>query len=332
MENHSETLASLAASKASELNLSYSEAAEYILCAEPELARLYREFTISQKNVDHHLSRVATAYRPAGFIADRILPMRAGPGQRYSLKADVTLEDRATADPVFLQQFEEGRLHRALDALYLEWEIRMALLFAGIPQSATGLSEWRWDDYSLSDPFGDVCAMANAVEFSTGHRPNRILFSGTAWRYFRRNHTIIDKTTNPHLTGGGLYPSTLQVEELLGMKVLVDNAWQNTAEEAMPMNLSTVWGARVFVYRVSQAASEPTLGACFRDFSLEGHSWKIERLPYDSHRHCQEIEVGYSQTETLFDPALGLRIQDVLEDGESPCDEGLRAPYKTVRI
>lgn len=45
--NSSQTLARLAANKMNELNLSYTEASEYVLRTEPELARAYREFTLN---------------------------------------------------------------------------------------------------------------------------------------------------------------------------------------------------------------------------------------------------------------------------------------------
>ena len=46
-ENPSQTLARLAANKMNELNLSYTEASEYVLRTEPALARAYREFTLN---------------------------------------------------------------------------------------------------------------------------------------------------------------------------------------------------------------------------------------------------------------------------------------------
>ena len=46
--------------------------------------------------------------------------------ENFALKADVTVEDRANADPVFVRQFEEGRVMRLQDALFLDWEIRVA--------------------------------------------------------------------------------------------------------------------------------------------------------------------------------------------------------------
>ncbi|MCH8888717.1 MAG: hypothetical protein IIC13_19230 [SAR324 cluster bacterium] len=232
----------------------------------------------------------------------------------YALKADVTLEDRANADPIFVQQFEEGRINRVQDALFLDWEVRVAnqLTDASNVGSSTAVAS-AWDDYTNADPLGDVWTAVDNVELATGFRPNRILFSGTAWRHFRRNATVIDKSTNPHITGGGLYPSTRQMEDLLEMKVLVGNAWQNTAEEAMPLNLSQIWGDHVVVYYAPDRPTieSPSFGYFFRWAAQGLPNMQVERHPYDSRRHCDEVEIGYYQDEVITSKPLGFLISNV---------------------
>ncbi|MCH8077269.1 MAG: hypothetical protein IIC64_15805 [SAR324 cluster bacterium] len=232
----------------------------------------------------------------------------------YALKADVTLEDRANADPIFVQQFEEGRINRVQDALFLDWEVRVAnqLTDASNVGSSTAVAS-AWDDYTNADPLGDVWTAVDNVELATGFRPNRILFSGTAWRHFRRNAMVIDKSTNPHITGGGLYPSTRQMEDLLEMKVLVGNAWQNTAEEAMPLNLSQIWGDHVVVYYAPDRPTieSPSFGYFFRWAAQGLPNMQVERHPYDSRRHCDEVEIGYYQDEVITSKPLGFLISNV---------------------
>ncbi|MEE8433933.1 MAG: hypothetical protein V3S64_04020 [bacterium] len=232
----------------------------------------------------------------------------------YALKADVTLEDRANADPIFVQQFEEGRINRVQDALFLDWEVRVAnqLTDASNVGSSTAVAS-AWDDYTNADPLGDIWTAVDNVELTTGFRPNRILFSGTAWRHFRRNATVIDKSTNPHITGGGLYPSTRQMEDLLEMKVLVGNAWQNTAEEAMPLNLSQIWGDHVVIYYAPDRPTieTPSFGYFFRWAAQGLPNMQVERHPYDSRRHCDEVEIGYYQDEVITSQPLGFLISNV---------------------
>lgn len=232
----------------------------------------------------------------------------------YALKADVTLEDRANADPIFVQQFEEGRINRVQDALFLDWEVRVAnqLTDASNVGSSTAVAS-AWDDYTNADPLSDLWTAVDNVELTTGFRPNRVLFSGTAWRHFRRNATVIDKSTNPHITGGGLYPSTRQMEDLLEMKVLVGNAWQNTAEEAMPLNLSQIWGDHVVVYYAPDRPTieTPSFGYFFRWAAHGLPNMQVERHPYDSRRHCDEVEIGYYQDEVITSQPLGFLISNV---------------------
>jgi len=232
----------------------------------------------------------------------------------FALKADVTLEDRANADPIFVQQFEEGRVHRVQDALFLDWELRVANQVTNPANvgSSTAVGS-AWDDHANSDPLMDVWEAIDNVELATGYRPNRALFSGTAWRNFRRNQAVIDKATNPHVTGGGLYPSTRQVEDLLEMQVLVGNAWHNAAEEAQAMNLSQIWGDHVLVYYAPEAPNmeSPSFGYYFRWAAPGLPNMQVERHPFDSRRHCYEVEIGYYQDEVVTAKPLGFLIQNV---------------------
>ena len=263
------------------------------------------------------LFRKENTRRSRGGEANKIQSRVSSAGyycNNYALKADVTLEDRANADPIFVQQFEEGRINRVQDALFLDWEVRAAnqLTNASNVGSSTAVGS-AWDDYTNADPLGDIWTAVDNVELATGFRPNRILFSGTAWRHFRRNATVIDKSTNPHITGGGLYPSTRQMEDLLEMKVLVGNAWQNTAEEAMPLNLSQIWGDHVVVYYAPErpTVETPSFGYFFRWAAPGLPNMQVERHPYDSRRHCDEVEIGYYQDEVITSQPLGFLISNV---------------------
>jgi len=232
----------------------------------------------------------------------------------FALKADVTLEDRANADPIFVQQFEEGRVHRVQDALFLDWEVRIANQItdsSNVGSSAAVGSAWT--DYGNADPLGDIWTAVDNVELATGYRPNNILFSGTAWRHFRRNAGVIDKATNPHISAGGLYPSNRQIEDLLEMKVLVGNAWNNSAEEAIPLNLSQIWGDHVVIYYAPERPNleSPSFGYYFRWAAPGLPNMQVERHPYDSRRHCSEVEIGYYQDEVVTAKPLGFLVSNV---------------------
>lgn len=234
--------------------------------------------------------------------------------ENYALKADVTLEDRANADPIFVQHFEEGRVMRVQDALFLDWELRLAGQVTNPANvgSSTAVGS-AWTDYAASDPLGDLWTAVDNVEVATGYRPNRVLFSGTAWRNFRRNAKVIDKAANPNVNAGGLYPSATQVEDLLEMNVMVGNAWHNTAEEGLGLNLSQVWGDHVLVYYAPEQPSmeTPSFGYGFRWNAAGLPNMQVERHPFDSRRHAAEVEIGYYQDEVVTAKPLGFLISNV---------------------
>jgi hypothetical protein len=235
--------------------------------------------------------------------------------QNYALKADVTVEDRANADPLFVQQFEEGKVMRVQDALYLDWEVRVAnRCTSGSNVGSYTVVHSAWTNHDVADPLLDLFTAIDNVEIATGYRPNHVLFSGTAWRHFRRNAQVIDKVAIPTRSGNaGAYPSVAQIEELLESQVIVGNAWHNAGQEAQAMQLQQVWGDNVVVYYAPDQPSmeTPSFGYNFR-WTQEGlPNLQVERHPYDSRRHCDEVELGYYQDEVITAKPLGFLISNV---------------------
>ncbi len=225
----------------------------------------------------------------------------------YALKADVTIEDRANMDPIFIQQFEEGRVNRVMDGLALDEEIRVAALMLTLANVGTYAAVGSaWSDFSNSDPINDLLTKIDQVEDATGYRPNKAVFSGLAWRNFRRNASVIDKSTNPNVTGGGIYPSVQQAEAVLEMEIIVGGAYKNTAEEAIAMSLDRIWADHVALYYAPDAPSTqtPSAGYRFRWAAPGLPNRQVERHPYDTRRHCDEVEVGYYQDEKIVSQPL----------------------------
>lgn len=235
--------------------------------------------------------------------------------QNFALKADVTIEDRANADPLFVQQFEEGKVMRVQDALFLDWEVRVASkVTSGSNVGSYAMVHSAWSDHAASDPIKDVMSAIDVVELSTGYRPNRVLFSGTAWRHFRRNDKVVSLVANPARTGStGAYPSVDQVQQLLETQIIVGNAWNNAADEAQGMSLQQVWGDHAVVYYAPDQPSldTPSFGYNFR-WAQDGlPNMQVERHPYDTRRHCDEVEIGYYQDEVITAKPLGFLVSNV---------------------
>jgi len=271
----------------------------YVIFEQADLFR--REKTARSRGAE--ANKIHARVSSAGFFCNN-----------FALKADVTIEDRANADPVFVRQFEEGRVMRLQDALFLDWEIRVAsqICSASNVGSSTAVGS-AWTDYQNSDPLGDIWTAVDNVEVATGYRPNHILFAGAAWRNFRRHSTVIDKATAASVSGGGQYPSAAQIEDLLEMTVLVGNDWQNAAAEGQAINLQQVWGDHAIVYYAPEQPSleAPSFGYYFRWSAPDVPNMQVERHPYDTRRHCSEVEIGYYQDELITSKPLGFLISNV---------------------
>jgi len=233
----------------------------------------------------------------------------------YALKADVTLEDRANADLAFIRDLEEGRVMRVMDALALDWEVRIKNNVTNTSNVGTNTAvSSAWTDLTNSDPLGDVWTQMDNVEGATGYRPNRVLFSGDAWRYFSRNDAVIDKVNQTGVTGGGLTASVEQAARLLQVdEVLVGNAYENTAEEGIAQSLSRIWGDEVLCYYAPSRPSIelPSFGYSFRWTGNGLPNMTVERHPYNSITKTDEVEVGYYQDEKVTSTALAALLVNV---------------------
>ena len=237
--------------------------------------------------------------------------------QNYALKADVTLEDRVNADPIFVRELEEGKVNRVMDGLLLDWEVRIASQVnntSNVGSSANVASSWL--DRSNSDPIADIWTAIDNVQDATGYRPNRIVFGTEAWRLFRRNTAVIDKAvpSGPNVTGGGNLPSVAMIRDLLEMDFVgVGMAYQNTAEEGQDQTLAQAWQPHALIYYAPMAPSidAPSFGYSFRWNAPGLPNMQVERHPYDSRHKVDEVEVGYYQAEKITSAPLAFLVANV---------------------
>lgn len=219
--------------------------------------------------------------------------------ENYALKSPVNLEDKANADPLYLQNLIEGRTELVLDGLLLDWEVRVATQVtntANVGSSAAVSSAWN----GAGDPLGDVNTGIDNVQDSTGMMPNQVTFGLSAWRSFRRDDTVrnlIFGTNN-----GGGYPSTAQVADLLDIpKVLVGRAFQNTGEEELAENLNQIWDDNVLIAYTAERPNieRPSFAYAFRWNRPGLPNMMVERHPFDTRTKSEEVEAGYYQDEVI---------------------------------
>lgn len=232
--------------------------------------------------------------------------------QNYALKADVTIEDRANADAAFLRDLEEGRVMRVQDALSLDWDVRVANQVTSSSNVGTATNVGSaWTDLTNSDPLGDIWAKMDEVEDATGYRPNRVMFSGDAWRYAARNATIIDKVRMTGVSGGGMNATVQDMASLLQVEEInVGFGYYNAAEEGQPIDLQRTWGDHVLVYYAPDRSSVelPSFGYTFRWTAPGLPNMTVERLPYNPFEKVDEVEIGYYQDELVTAKPLGALV------------------------
>jgi len=303
-------------------------------------------------HIDKLLSEFAMGYRPVGFIADMIMPQvnvqkqsdlypvfdrgdrlrqqdtKRAPGTRakrvvenvgsatyfannYALSAAVLLEDKVNADPIMSSEIVEGRTRLVLDHLLLDWEIRVAGLVTNTSNvgSSSGVSS-AWN--GAGDPIGDLNAAIDNVRYSNGRKPNLMVIGPKAMDSLRRDTTvrnIINGTNN-----GGGYPNANDIAQLFQIdKVLIGDAFQNTAEEGQGEALSAIWDDKVLVAYVPPSPSfdEPSFGYSLRWAAPGLPNMQVERHPYDSRTKSEDVEAGYYQEEKLTGPSYGFLLDAV---------------------
>lgn len=235
--------------------------------------------------------------------------------QNYALKADVTIEDRANADAAFVRDLEEGRVMRIQDALALDWEVRIASQVTNTSNVGTSSAVGSaWSDLTNSDPLSDIWAVMDQVEDATSYRPNRVVMSGEAWRYFARNDKVIDKARGTGVTGGGINATVQQAAALLEVEEInIGQSWYNTAEEGLAQSLSRTWGDHVLVYYAPSRPSVelPSFGYTLRWSASGLPNMTVERLPYNPFKKTDEVEMGYYQDELVTAQPLGALVTNV---------------------
>ena len=236
--------------------------------------------------------------------------------QNFALKTNVTVEDRANADPAFIRDLESGRVEFTTDHLKLDWEVRVATQVtnsSNVSTQAQVASAWTTANVpnANADPLGDIWAVADAVQDATGYRPNNYIFSTTAWRGFSRNNNVIDKIHKTGVTGGAMPIVEAEAARLLeAEKVMVASAYKNTAQEGLALNLSQVWGDNLVMYYTPGRPSVdfPSFGYAFNWRKPGLAAWNVERHPFDRKKKSDEVEVGYYQDEKITSTALAALI------------------------
>lgn len=229
----------------------------------------------------------------------------------YALKYGVTIEDKANADPMFVQQLINARAEFIMDKLLLNMEKRVANLVtsgSNVGSYTAVASGWN----GAGDVLGNLNAAIDNVHYSNGVMPNKIVMGVEAWKSFRRDSTVrnlIFGTNN-----GGGYPNVTQAAALLDVdEIMIGGAFQNTTDEGQAESLASVWADNVLVYYAppSPSIERPSLGYNLRWSGAGLPNMQAERHAYDTKTKSEEIEIGYYQDEKLVAPSYGFLLTAV---------------------
>lgn len=248
----------------------------------------------------------------------RIVTQSIGSGTfycpNYALKYPVTIEDKANADPIWVQGLINKRTQFIMDHLLLDMEIRLANLVtsgSNVGSSSVVASGWLG---SGAAPLTDLDTGIDNVTYANGVSRSgiKVVFGAKAWDSFRRHSTVrnlIFGTNN-----GGGYPQVDQVKNLLNVgDVLIGGGFKNTAEMGIAESLTTIWSDYVLVAYVNPSADleRPSFGYMPR-WSAPGISnMTVERHPYDARKKSEEVEIGYYQDELITGASYGFLFKQV---------------------
>lgn len=226
----------------------------------------------------------------------------------YALKANVTIEDRVNADPIFVRRLEEGKVRHVTDGLMLDWEVRVAnQINATTAVGSSAAVSSTWTDHANSNPLENIWTAMDNIRNSTGYEATDLILGVQEWHHFRRNTNVRNAARNPNVSAGDRLPSEADIAELLELKrVHVGRAFVNTAQEAIAQSLVNVWSGAVILYYRPDAPSveEPSFGYSFRWSAPGLPNMQVERHPFDPKKKVDEIEVGYYQDEVVTASAL----------------------------
>lgn len=234
--------------------------------------------------------------------------------KNYALKSSIPIEDFKNADPMYLDNLNNGKTELIMDGLLLDWEKRTASkVTSGSNVGSYSAVASAWNDGGVgSDPIGDINTMLDNVQYSTGKRPNRLTFGLQAWQVLRRHPDVRNIIFG--VDNGGGYANTAQIASLFEVDDLqIGGTFQNTAGEGLGENLSTIWADHVLAHYtpVNASRDRPSFAYAFRWNQSGLPNFQVERHDYDTKRKSQDVEVGYYQDEKITGAEYGFLLTNV---------------------
>jgi hypothetical protein len=222
--------------------------------------------------------------------------------KNHALQHETYIEDLANMDAAYQTELGAGASRYLLDKLGLGWELRILnQVNSATNVASTFVPNSSWvGATSPGDPIEQIMKMIEQQQGLTGQRPNSLLFGWRAWLAFRRNPNVRNMILGRD--GRGLVTRQSAQDLFEVDRLLVSEAFFNTANEKQPAVYSSPFHDRVMLYFAPMAASRdnPSYMYTFRwNNPALPAPLVIERHPYDSKRKVEAIEAGYYQDEKV---------------------------------
>lgn len=234
------------------------------------------------------------------------------PNSDIQAAADARAQRRSTHDP------EGHAVEMLTDTIANIREVRVAQMMFGInTYSATrrttlSTSTDKFSDYTNSDPIG---VLKTGMESTLIHSPNTMVMGREVWSKLS-SHPKIVNAVKGNVTNAGIVTREQFVELFAGegiTRLLVGDAWYNTARPGQSPSLSRAWGKHVALLHLNPMASVEAGGITFGMTAEYGArvSGRIED-PDVGLQGGIRVRVGERVKELIIARDLGYFIKDAV--------------------
>lgn len=233
----------------------------------------------------------------------------------YAFHRDISDQERGNADSVFNLDREatEFATHQLLVKRDKEWaDTFFSSSVWDIDLSGSSTDYTQWDDYSSSDPIGDVQTQAYEIASTTGYMPNTLVLAPQVFRTLRNHPDVLDriKYTQQGIVTRDLLASVFEVDNVY-VPMSIRNAEVEGATDSIDFMFTD---AALLCYSApSPSIMRPSAGYTFKWAGLPGGSAGIRtnRFRMD-HLAADRIEVEDTWDMKVVATDLGAFFGDAL--------------------
>ena len=169
----------------------------------------------------------------------------------YAIGMEIPDELRGNADSVFNLDADATKLVTEIQAIRRERAFAADFMAGSVWTGGTSGTDVdvtdgshggaKWNDYALSDPFGDIALEIDTVESYTGMTPNVAVGGAIVWRRLKNHPDFLARISGGATTGN---PAMLTKEQMASMleieKFLVGRALYRSTNEGATVTLTRI--------------------------------------------------------------------------------------------